>query len=152
MTDSNNRDNLSPPHLRLAGLQIWVQGRRFPASNDSWDGNWLNIVAQCSANRAEVWVEGPIIHLRELVSWAEACKKMSLELSGEANFDSLEPALSIKLSMARLGHIDLEVQITPDHLTQHHLFRFEIDQSYLPDLIQALHRILENFPLRPNQT
>jgi len=47
-----------------------------------------------------------------------------------------------------LGHLDLEVDITPDHLNETHQFRIEIDQSYLSDLIAHLHEILGRFPLK----
>jgi hypothetical protein len=74
-------------------------------------------------------------------------------LAGEANLDCLEPQLSVSLKAKSLGHITLEVSITPNHLTQKHWFQFEIDQSYLPALVRQCRSLLGAYPIkgRPDQ-
>lgn len=47
-----------------------------------------------------------------------------------------------------VGHLEILVEITPDHLTQEHKFRFEVDQSYLPGLISQCRKILSRWPAR----
>jgi hypothetical protein len=49
--------------------------------------------------------------------------------------------------MERLGHLEGEVEITPDHLSQFHRFTLDLDQSYLRALIASCDAILERFPI-----
>ena len=139
---------LGSPDIRLVGLQIWVHSRQFPEASDYEDGNWINVTVHCSAKDADVWVSGPIIHLPEIEFWADACTMMYKRLSGEANLDCIEPELSVKLRAETLGLISMEVAITPDHLTQQHRFRFEVDQSYLAELINGCRQVLAKYPIK----
>lgn len=138
--------------LKLAGLHIRVHGRQFPDARDDWDGDWLHVTAQCDANGASVAVSGPIVHLSELVRWCRDVEKLLHSMTGEARFDCREPNLTIQLEAASLGHITMDVSITPDHLTQKHWFQFAIDQSYLPSLIAQCQSILDAYPLRGERT
>ena len=126
---------LGPPDITLAGLQIWVHGRQFPDAHDYWDGNWLRVTAHCGGNGASVFVSGPFIHLGEIDRWLTAIQTLQQDLKGEAKLDCMETELSVDLKFTSLGHIDMEVQITPDQFTQRHWFRFGIDQTYLAPLI-----------------
>lgn len=141
-------DNLGPPSIEMEGLQIWVHSRQFPDSTDYWDGNWLNITAHCGAKGADVWTSGPIIHLPELSRWAEACAQMYTKLSGAAALDCMEPYLSVRLDLDERGHVNMDVLITPELVNQEHKFCFEVDQSYLPGLIQNCRKVLTDFPIR----
>lgn len=141
---------LGPANIRLAEFQIWVHGRQFPQSQDCWDGNWLNITAHCGARSASVWTSGAILTLPEIDHWADACEVMYRTLSGEANLECIEPELCVELKAGSLGHILIKVEITPDHMTQEHTFLFELDQSYLPDLIRDCRKVLVDYPIRGN--
>jgi hypothetical protein len=137
-------ENLGPPNLKLEGLQLWIHGRQFPNSQDYWDGNWLNVTAHCGGQGASVIATGAIVHLSELESWHSKIKSFRENLSCEANLECMEPNLSVSLKPASLGHIDMHVSITPDHLTQHHRFEFSIDQSYLTGLARQASRYWNN--------
>ena len=141
-------ENLGSPDIKLATLQIWVHSRQFPASEDYWDANWLNVTVHCSAQGANVWTGGAIIHLSELVGWVEGCEAMSRTLSGRASLECIEPNLSVQLRASPLGHIAMTVEITPDQLTQQHKFEFEVDQSYLARLIQDCRKVLGDYPIK----
>lgn len=136
------------PDLKLGGLRLWVHGRQFPDADDYWDGNWLRVTARCDSDEASVVARGPILHLSELDRWWRKAEQLRQTLAGEARLDCREPNLSIVLKAASLGHLTMEVSITPDHLTQEHWFQFEIDQTYLPPLIVQIRSILETYPPR----
>ncbi|SRR6266851_1435638 len=147
MADEISR--LGPPQIKLAALQIWIHGRQFPDHDDYWDGNWLNVMAHCGAQRADVWVSGPIIHLSEIRQWHDALAQMHKTLSGEAKLcGDLEPNLAVDMKIDRLGHIFVEVRITPDQMKQRHLFRCELDQTYLGPLIAQCRAVLDEYPIR----
>lgn len=139
--------HLGSPAIKLMGLQIWIIGRQFPNSNDYWDANWLNVVAHCGTAGASVWIRGPIIHLREIDHWLATTKEIQKTLTGEAKLDCIEPNLSVTLEAAKLGHITMRVSITPDHMTQTHLFQFDIDQTYLGSLISQCSAALQEYPM-----
>jgi hypothetical protein len=51
----------------------------------------------------------------------------------------------------RVGHVRALVEITPDHLARSHRFEFEVDQSYLPDIIRQSSAIVQEYPIRGQQ-
>ncbi len=71
---------------------------------------------------------------------------VNAELSGEAELAGYEPDLKVTLKMQRLGHLEAEVEITPDHLSQLHRFSLDLDQSYLSALISSCDAILARYP------
>lgn len=138
--------------IHLAGLEIWVQRRQFPDSNDYWDGNWIVVNARCSKEGASVHASGPFIHLSELAGFTNELIRLNDELKGEATLPCMEPELSVKLKADKLGHVSVTVTLTPDHLTQQHKFVFDIDQSYLSGVLKQCHAVLEEYPLRGTLT
>lgn len=72
---------------------------------------------------------------------------MDENLTRDATLAGYEPDLKVALRIDHLGHLEAEVEITPDHLTQFHQFRPNLDQSYLTGLIASCGSILERFPV-----
>ena len=77
-----------------------------------------------------------------------ALEEMNRTLSGEANLVSLEPELNVELKMGSLGHISVKVDITPDHMTQEHVFQFDVDQSYLAELIGSCRKVVARYSVK----
>ena len=141
-------EDLEEPDLTVGPLKVWVHGREFPQATDYWDGNWLKVTAYCAAPGAGVWVKGPILHLSEVVGLLRGCESLYENLAGRALLDCREPYLRVELAAARGGRIGVTVLITPNHLEQFHRFQTELDQTYLPAIITACRRLLEQYPLR----
>jgi hypothetical protein len=141
----------SEPHFVCGVLKIWIVARQFPHSSDYWDGNWLDVVANCSDQGASVTARGAIIHLGEIESLRDELRRMSQILSGTAELPTIEPNLHLKLTCDHLGHIAGICNISPDHLVQSHTFHFEIDQSYLDRLIRQCEMILTEYPIKDPQ-
>jgi hypothetical protein len=142
------RGDLGEPDIRLGNLVVWVHGWQNPDSTDYSDGNWLRATAHCGAAGAQVDISGAFLHALELARWSESCRKLGVTLSGEAGLEAMEPDLSVKMRGDGLGYISVEVEITPDHLSQQHHFEFGIDQTYLPALVGQLERVLVKYPVR----
>lgn len=141
-------DELSEPHLHLAGLKLWVHAYQYRDANDYWDGNWLNATAICSENGATVLVRVAFIRTNEICDWQHSVDKLLAAMEGEAKLACLEPEIGVTLKACCLGAVEMEVQITPDHLTQEHRFTFAIDQSYLHPFSSQCVRLLNDFPVR----
>lgn len=149
----NNPGDLSrtEPSIKLGSLEIWVYGREFEESLDYWDGNWLNVTAKCTAPGATVIVQGSILTAMEILQWKHDCERM---LAGDAEssiLEPMEPDLRVALEkIGSLGHIELSVSITPEVNLQSHDFTFQLDESYLPGLIEQCGRVLRSYPVRNN--
>jgi len=138
---------LGPPNIKLHTLKIWVHGREYPDATDYWDGNWILVTVECASQGAQVSVCGPIIHLSELAEWVVAAEKLHGKLDGEANLICMEPELSVKLALDKLGHMLMTVDITP-YRSQEHCFRFELDQSHLLEMIRGGRAVLDLYPIK----
>ena len=142
--------SVSPePQIELAGLKIWVHARQFPDLEDYWDGNWIIVTVHCHSPGADVWIRhNPCVHLPELEGWRDAVADMRTTLSGKAKLDCMEPYLRVDLTMQTLGHILMEVQITPNNVREEHKFKFEIDQNYLDLLLTQCSAVLAEYAIR----
>ncbi|WP_175912153.1 hypothetical protein [Burkholderia sp. BCC1640] len=140
--------HLSEPSLQIASLKLWVHCRQFPLAQDYWDGNWLYVTARCDSGHSSVATRGSIVHLGELARLLDECERLYESLSGVAKLDCIEPNLSVTLTAQTVGHIDVQIDITPDHMLERHEFKESIDQSYLPAIISQCREILTEYPVR----
>lgn len=141
-------ENLGKPNIQIFGLQIWIHGYQFPNSSNDWDSDWLNATVHCGKNRASVWVSGSIIRSSEIYSWCKESEHLYECLEGKAALSCLEPELEVIVKSLTPGKFEMVVNITPDHLSQEHKFTFELDQSYLPNLISSCKSVLQLFPVK----
>lgn len=141
-------DKFGEPDIKCAGLRLWVHGYQYQDVDDYWDGNWLRATANCTANGASVLISGAFIRNTEIHDWQSSVTALGEALQGEAGLECMEPELAVVLRATSLGKIQMNVDITPDHLSQKHTFTFEIDQSYLPDLLSGCAKVLQRFPIR----
>lgn len=95
-------------------------------------------------------VRGAFIRTNEIYDWQLAVDKLLADMEGEAKLVCMEPEIGVTLKARFLGAVEMEVQITPDQLTQEHRFTFAIDQSYLLPLSSQCVRLLNDFPRRCN--
>jgi hypothetical protein len=99
------------------------------------------------ASDARVKCDGPILMTTDIKQFRDQLTVMVDTLAGEATLMGLEPELNVVLKMQKRGHVEGVIEITPDHLNQHHRFTVEADQSYLPALVLSCDAILERFPV-----
>jgi hypothetical protein len=45
----------------------------------------------------------------------------------------------------------VRIEMTPEHMTQGHWFEFEVDQTFLPPLIDQVARLLGAYPARESE-
>jgi len=146
-------EELGEPDLKIAGLQLWVHGRQFPDSMDYDDGNWLRVTAHCGASGASIWVSGAILMVTDLLGFAQQCDGLGGGRNEEAQLRPLEPELRVVIRPSdTLGHFTMCVHITPDHLKQKHSLEFEIDQTYLAEIVRQCRAITAAYPARGQAT
>jgi hypothetical protein len=151
--DPSPPNHLAEPDLKIAGLELWLQGRENPDADNFWDGNWLRVTAECRARGARVSVEGPILMVTDVERFGSQCELLHQGERREATLGSYEPALSVVIkTLDGQGHLRVQVDITPDQLVQAHRMEFELDQTYLPGIIRACAAIVAEFPIRGRST
>jgi hypothetical protein len=126
---------LGEPDLAIAGWKMWIVGRD--------DEGWFHVWSVCEAPGARVKVDGALVYAAGIAAFLKQLRNVWEHIEGTAVLDCLEPNISADVSIGQRGYGELVVRMTPDHLTQKHEFNFEIDQSYLPDLIRSLEKLLE---------
>jgi hypothetical protein len=147
-----NEKRFGATDLSVAGFQLWVHGRQYESSQDYWDGNWLNVLACCSAKGASVQASGAILTAFDIDGFGHSLRKLYDGSASEASLSPVEPELSIRIrSRDRLGHREMIVKITPDNINQNHKFTFELDQSFLLPIITQCEAIIQKFPIRGNE-
>lgn len=146
MTDGSAQDD--EPDLKLAGLSLWAEARERPDDHDYWDGNWLIIRAKVEAPGSSVEVRGPWLRTDEIAAFLTEVQAMSKDLRGKATLAPIEPAIKVTLEIGSRGEVAVEIEATPDHMSQRHSFHFGFDQSYLPGIISGCRKILLRFPIK----
>jgi hypothetical protein len=136
------------PDLKLGGFSLWVFGRQFPDANDYWDGNWLNVRARVEAPGALVEAQGAIVFAPELAKFVKQLETLYATLVGEAALRCMEPNLHVAIRGESLGHLTVKLMITPDHMTQSHEFKFDLDQTYLGPFLDECRSVLSRWPVR----
>ena len=138
-------EELGKPNLIVAGFQLWVH-----ALVNLGDGReWVCATAQCESSGASVRTDSPIVLVRFIKAFGERCDALRRREVKDASLGSLEPHFFLKIQVAdSLGHLDLEIKISPDHTTQSHNFKFEIDLIDLSVLVEQCEAILQKFPVR----
>lgn len=132
-------------------VTIRVLGRMHPGADDFWDGNWLitPLTARVGAFRADV--EGrPAAGLRgdELKSFRQELQTLYERLDGRAELRSLEGWLSLDLVGDGVGHIRVEGEMQDRAGEGNRLsFRLELDQTFLPPIIESLRAVEATYPL-----
>jgi hypothetical protein len=116
------------PSISLGPLKIWISNRQFPNHQDYWDGNWLNATALCEGEGSRIKVKGAFIHLGELEKWKEDLQEFQCTLKGAVELPTIEPTLRVKMTARKsdTGHLDCEVDITGNHMSERHHFLFDI--------------------------
>ena len=104
--------------------------------------------ASMEARGALIKCDGAILTTMDIKQFRDQLAAMVETLQGEASLEPLEPELKMVFKMQSRGHLEATVEITPDHLTQHHRFVVDADQSYLPALVASCDDILTRFPIK----
>ena len=147
------RENYGKPDLEIGGFQLWIHGRQFPNSEDYYDGNWLRVTAHCGAQGAEVWTQGSILMTSDIYGFGKDCEKLLKGAGDTAMLNPLEPELDVSVERSdSLGHFMAVINITPDHMTQEHRFEFEIDQTFVSQIIAQCQSIMKKFAIRGIET
>lgn len=136
-------------HFTLGPLSLNVHAYQFQDATDYWDANWIIVTAEVNLpGQAWVRADGLFLMTAELARLRDELHMLYDNLDAEAGLWTIEPELNIRLQGKETGTVLVEIEITPNQMTQEHRFYLELDQSYLPLAITQLNSILRKFPVR----
>ncbi len=129
-------------------ISVSVLSRMHEGADDYWDGNWLispiELVVGCF--RATI---GAGLRAEELKKLREGLEQLNATLKGEAQLESLEGWISLRVVVDRRGGIVI-IGRAVDRPGGKNELSFEIgglDQSYLQGIIAALREVEVLFPV-----
>jgi hypothetical protein len=134
--------------LQLAGFEMQVLGREFPELHDYWDGNWLLVKLEYKDKNSMVRAKGPIVHLSELVQLEKSLNSICEGFSKSEKIEITEPELRIAFRVESAGHVQFELELTPDNAQQGHWYFIEVDLGYLSETLSQCRAILKEYPIR----
>lgn len=127
-------------------VNIDVQARTFPNSENSWDKNHLD-------SPSVVHVGGFIgqiparFHTWDLQKFRDELSQLYEKLEGEALLSTVEGWITSTCKGDGLGHISLVGGATDEMGNGDRLnFEFKMDQTFLPDILSQLDDVLAKFP------
>ncbi len=130
---------------------VEVRSRVWPKATDYWDGNWLTSIVQVAAGP---WLGHYQATLRadEFAAFHDQLQRLYKDTdSPSAQFNSMEPWLQFTVERSdRLGHLRVAGRAQSEPFFEgHNLLQFvlELDQTYLPRILDELAKILIEFPV-----
>jgi hypothetical protein len=130
-------------------VAVSVLGRAYPNATDFWDGNWLPCRIRI---RAGAWdgTFGASLRADEFVTFRDGMERLYETLDGSATFETMEGWLELRMVGDGIGHVAISgvakdrVSIGGSTLS---FVIPDIDQTYLPAVIDQLRAIESAFPV-----
>lgn len=128
-------------------VRINILYRPYSDSKEYWDLNWLS--CQIFIKIPGFIADFPLyIRTDELNTFYNGLKKMSKNLRGLAVLSTMEEGILIKSEINKLGKIEWIIATQyPIGIGAELSFRFENDQSYLPEILGDLKKITDEYPV-----
>ncbi len=129
-------------------LQFIFLKREYPNGSDKWDKDIISSEINFSTASvkgkfgASIWSS----ELYELIVLIEEIQKNTGEVF-DKEFSFMEEAVKFKFSLSATGHIETDVTVCASHVDNiTATFKLYLDQSYLPNILSSLEKVLIKFP------
>ena len=129
-------------------ISIRVLGRLHPGADDFWDGNWLATPIEAVVGNFQGKV-GASLRAEELRSFRDALRILYTTLDGDAVLKSMEEWLTLRIAAASRGRLEVTGTLLdrPGDGNQLIFKIDDLDQSYLPRIIDSLDEVEPFFPV-----
>ena len=129
-------------------IEIDVVSYERPVSGEYHDDNWLTVSITVQAGGFSGRVRAAIL-TDDLVRFSGQLHRLSGELTGSAEFSTMEDQLSVTLTCDVRGNIMLRGEVLDDAGIGNRLsFHLDLDQSFLHQSIRELDEVIKAFPVR----
>jgi hypothetical protein len=129
-------------------LKVEILNYQFPNATEYWDSSWLNTTIQIKVGAFSAKYSAQLQTI-DFSSFEKELKRLYTDLNGVTQFYSIENWLNLKFKGDGIGHFEVRGTACDFPGTGNTLkFNFEIDQTYIPILLNQLSNILEKFPVK----
>lgn len=135
-------------HSEYEFIRLDVISRRYPNSNDSYDGNWFDTKVIVKVGGFAGTVSGQL-RKDELASFQTELASLYKSLSGSAKLLTLEGWLSLEITGDGMGHFSCTGEVMDGFIQGNTLiFNLNIDQTFLPEILKNLEKVENSFPIQ----
>jgi hypothetical protein len=128
-------------------IRIDLTKLTYPDAELDWDRNWIQtkVTVKAGAFSGQFDVELMTVDFEK---FKQGLKRLYDKLDGNANFDTLEGQVSIKIKGDGIGHLVADCSVMDYAGTGNQLdFEIDFDQTIIPDLVGQLDNITKTFPI-----
>jgi hypothetical protein len=127
-------------------IHIDVLGLEHTSAENEWDRRWLQTKISVKAGAFIGSYKASLIN-DDFVTLYKEFSKLYDNLHGEINFECLEDHLKIEIKSDGIGHFNTKV-VSKDNCSNGAELTFYLyfDQTFLPEIIRSLERIIKNYP------
>jgi hypothetical protein len=128
-----------------------VLGRAHPSATDFWDGNWLRTRIDAVAGDFSGGVTADV-RADELADLRAQLDRLYRDGEGDASFTTLEYWINLEFHRDGLGHVQVRGEMfdMAGRMGNSLRFRLDLDQTYLPPIIDALEAVERAWPILGN--
>ena len=127
-------------------IRIDVLGLENASAEDGWDKNWLKAKISVKAGAFTGSYRASMINSEFFTLYNEFSKLYDY-LHGEINFECLEDHLKLEIKGDGIGHFHTKVVSKDNGYNGAELtYYLDFDQTFLPEIIQSLERIVKSYP------
>jgi hypothetical protein len=128
-------------------LAITAVGRMHPGATDYWDGNWLTTSIEFQVGDFSGQINAAL-RTNELAEFRAQLVTLYETLKGEARLDSIEDWLAMTFEGDGAGHVSVSGAMRDQPGVGNTVqFTFNLDQTYLPSILDQLEEIDREFPI-----
>jgi hypothetical protein len=129
------------------GITLYVERRTYPDCTDYCDGNWLvtkvDLVTRGFRGRVE-----ENLRAEELAMFREELRTLYQSLTGRAKLHTMESWIELEFISGQTGHIRVDGFLMDEVGIGNRLnFSFDLDRSYLPDVLASLEQTTAAYPV-----
>ena len=135
-------------HSEHERIEIDVIRYELSPTGEYWDDNWLVVEIHVRAGGFRSKTSATFI-TTELIDFLSKLRPLFETLKGEANFDTMEKQLSLRLIGNGKGQIELLGEVLDQPGIGNRVnFKLCFDQSQLGSSIRELEQVVSQFPVR----
>lgn len=137
-------------YLEISGngnfIRIELIGLSHESAELNWDKNWITGFVKLKAGGFSGEFNAEFMTI-DFIQFQEELEFLYNNLSGNANFQTLEDQVEIKISGDGLGHLEAECVVMDSAGFGNKLeFEIQFDQTFLPRITNQLKQITSKFP------
>ena len=133
----------------LSHLRIDVHGYEFGEVGDYNDANFLQVSVNCDYCGITTSFHGPFLSAPELLDFRDQIQNLIDEEVETASLMPMGQAINIEIRKTNnLGGFLAKIELRPIPDGNAHQLELTLDQSYFPETLDGLDRILEKYPVR----